>query len=727
MKLSTKILISVAAFLASSLRTYAHPVELKGIKKAVQVNQEKVNNNIRDEFIELPKEEIQIDVEPYGPIFDIVCQSDISEWCLLYPEQCSYVKTLCVRNEDNGYCAFDIYKKYEEATENNKKHIESYMDLCDECLIDMAKEFQNNSRDEEAINEINTLAEICKVKLYVKSINKKENKSGGSSLISTLASLIPSKEMKSKRNYGKIHSFKNPDVGGGFVKSNGKIKYGNVGINEKVNFSIHNKNLRSSARSINNKGKVKRQDEGEGEEEVMMMNIKEKIAMALDNIKELALEKVNSVINNLEVNVSVMLEEDLFISDPENTREKNVITNEIIDNIKDILNNVDDISEAEEADTEADTEAEEVEAVAVATTDIEEETEAETEAEEVEVVAVATTDVEQATETVENVSDDMLPPLPIIDIFNLAGNDNDIPMNKKEYDENGIFLIEENNPEYDVYIADDSAAATTKVSENVEVPTEATTDVEEEEEETSVPEETQVPVPDEGEEGDDEEEPTQEIDETSDDDDNNDSDESDQEPPHDLKPPVVGPEKPVIRPGKPSWPVKPGDRPPVRPDHPKNPLKFKWPYKSDGKITKHGKYTVINAINRIFENVGGGEDQANDNILVKRGTMMKKSEYVVSNELLNESEEQPIEEVGEEEVVNDIEQEAKSHIEGVAIESHEIPSEENNIKLNNLDNHRDTDEEEVFEIGAKKVAWINSYHPNKPSLNFREDKRRETH
>jgi len=34
-----------------------------------------------------------IDITPYEPIFDLVCQSDLTDWCTIYPEQCSYVKS----------------------------------------------------------------------------------------------------------------------------------------------------------------------------------------------------------------------------------------------------------------------------------------------------------------------------------------------------------------------------------------------------------------------------------------------------------------------------------------------------------------------------------------------------------------------------------------------------------------------------------------------------------
>jgi len=54
MKLSTKNIISVAILLASPLLTYAYPVELKGVDKAVHVGQ--VNNHIREEFVELQQE-----------------------------------------------------------------------------------------------------------------------------------------------------------------------------------------------------------------------------------------------------------------------------------------------------------------------------------------------------------------------------------------------------------------------------------------------------------------------------------------------------------------------------------------------------------------------------------------------------------------------------------------------------------------------------------------------
>jgi len=277
MKLSTKGIISVAVLLASSLKINAFPIELKGVDKAVHIGQ--VNNHVREEFIEIKENEEVIDIEPYGPLFDLVCQSDLSDWCVQYPEQCSYVKTLCVKNKNDSYCAFDIYKKYIEVTNNNANALNSYMDLCDECLIEMSSVFQVVSNDKEAVDEIKTVSEMCKVKLLMDTIVNDEN-SNEKEVLSTLASLAPDDiKSRSKRHYGKIHSFKNPDVSG-FVKSNGKIKYGNVGINEKVNTSIHNKNLRSSQMN-------KREED---EDVNMVMNFKEKLTTALYDIKTLAIQ-----------------------------------------------------------------------------------------------------------------------------------------------------------------------------------------------------------------------------------------------------------------------------------------------------------------------------------------------------------------------------------------------------------------------------------------------------
>jgi len=49
---------------------------------------------VREEEIDEKQEtNLNIDIEPFGPIFDLVCQSDISDWCSLNLEQCSFVKS----------------------------------------------------------------------------------------------------------------------------------------------------------------------------------------------------------------------------------------------------------------------------------------------------------------------------------------------------------------------------------------------------------------------------------------------------------------------------------------------------------------------------------------------------------------------------------------------------------------------------------------------------------
>jgi len=634
MKLSTKNIISVAILLASPLLTYAYPVELKGVDKAVHVGQ--VNNHIREEFVELQQEEV-IDVTPYGPIFDLVCQSDLTDWCAQYPEQCSYVKTLCVRNESNEYCAFDIYKKYIEATNNNMNTINSYIDLCDECLIDMANEFQKVSVDEESINEMKTLAEMCKVKLFMDTVMADGDTKEDSEVISTLASLVPDAntadvEKMVKRHYGKIHSFKNPEVNG-FVKSNGKIKYGHVGINEKVNTSIHNKN----------RSNQKRQDMEEEEEEVMMRDLKEKIVIAIENIRKLALYNVDFAFTNLEVNVNVLLEDSLFISDPESTREKNVLTDEIMSNIKDILNSdVYDINEEMAEYISSVVEPLEEQATATPIVDAE----------------------ELETEAIEE---------HIIDVFEASPED--VPLNKKSK-LGRIFNISEEVPVFTVSAMIDEQV--TPVVEE-EQATETTMAAVEEEATQS------------GEEGDDEE--------------NEGSGKESSE--EEGQVPVVETEVPVIIPGKPS--NRPDNH--KKPINQKNPFKFGYPAKHE-PMGPHGKQSILNAINKLFgeSKYNPAEDRTNIYMPIKK--WIKKSEYVVSNELHVEEEPAVEEEVAE--VVDN--------------EVGEVPILEKSIKLNNPDNHRDiNDEEEPYEIGSARVTYINSVHPVKPSIFFREPDRKETH
>jgi len=632
MKLSTRSIISAAILLASSLKTNSHPVELKGVDKVVHVGQ--VSNHVREEFIEITGKPAvkDIDIEPYGPLFDLVCQSDLTNWCTQYPEQCAYVKTLCVKNDSESYCAFDIYKKYVDATNNNANGLNSYMDLCDECLIEMATEFKAMSTDKKAIDEMNNLSEMCKIKLVMDNMVQDEN-ANDKNVISNLAALAPA-DAKLKRHYGKIHSFKNPDTNG-FVKANGKIKYGNVGINEKVNTSIHSKNLRSAQMN-------KRQEE----------DFKEKIALALENIKYLALQQVSSSFTNLEINVSVLLQDNLFISDPEGIREKNVLTEEILSNIKDILNS--EVIEEQESETET--------AAPIF--------------EKIEFPVDIPTDIENIFEKE-----------PIEAMFN-----------NKKFEVDGVFEINDND-EYDVYIASPTDEVETSVPENKEeVVNEEPTDL--------------IPINDDAEDGDDEEEISQEEVE------NTDTDDEEEVPPpppgpHHGTPPDVKPEVPKITPGK---PTKPNQH--EHPGLPNKPWKFGYPSKPKNPIYP-GKQGILHSINKLFEenkdhHSNPAHEPANLYMPIKKW-IMKKSNYVVSKELLAEDLEEAQEIIEEVSVPN-------SFIDD------DIPAE--TIKLNNPDNHRDNnDEEEVFEIGSKKVSYINSSHPVKPTLNFRksDEERRDTH
>ena len=538
----------------------------------------------------------------------------------------------------------------------------------------MSNVFQVVSTDKDSVNEIRTLSEMCKVKLLMDDIVNDEN-SNENEVLSTLAALAP-EETKSKRHYGKIHSFKNPDVNG-FVKSNGKIKYGNVGINEKVNTSIHNKNLRSA--QMNKRG-----------DDITLMNFKQKLSNALYNIKTLAVQKVTNSFTNLEVNVNVLLEDNLFISDPEGNREKAVLTEEILDNIKNILN-----SEPDEKVTEVESEA-----------------------------------IEEAadipTELVE-----LFESLPVEIIAN----------RKKSSSLDGVFQIDESE-ENEVYIAE---AATTAVSSDEEDAEETTVPVnkEEEEEEEEVDEESTdlVPVPDDGEEGEDEEEAKEEsaIE-------NTDTEEEEEEeettedvppsPPSLQGPPDVQPEVPKVTPNKPTNPHQMG-----RPGQPGQPWKFGWPAKPSQNHQNnhyHGKPSILHTINKLFGDTRGiqtnkyhnhnhNHNHNYNNPYNKKSTglpasyymptkkwFMKKRNYVVSNELLNEREE----------VMNEaLEEEIKVQVDTME----DMPAE--TIKLNNPENHRDNnDDEEVFELGAKKVSIINNIRPVKPTLNFRKnDKKRDTH
>ncbi|KAL6604216.1 hypothetical protein U3516DRAFT_640185 [Neocallimastix sp. 'constans'] len=616
MRLLSKNIISVAILLASSLKTLArpvtskHPIELKGVGSLISANQERVNHHVREEEIDEKQEtNLNIDIEPFGPIFDLVCQSDISDWCSLNLEQCSFVKTLCVKNNEGNYCAFDIYKQYLEVTDNNTKPLASYTDLCNDCLINMSNEFQRVSKDLDSISKIDSITEMCKIKklmrIFVFDKSRSSSNQNGN-IISTLASLAPSNNSKlEKRNYGKIHSFKNPEVNG-FVKSSGKVKFGEVGVNEKVNSSIHLKNLKK--RFI--KEKSKRQEEVT-DEEMMMMDIKDKIALAIENIKELALQKVNSVLSNLEINVNVMLEDDLFIADPENTREKNVITNEILGNIKNILNDIDD---GEEGDDEDD-----------------------------EVVEEDKTDL--AEEITENASD----------IFESESQEN-ISMNKKSeaiLDENGIFKVNENDPIYDVFIAEVPTATNTLIE-----PTDIIT------EESIIP--TQA-VPDESEEGSGEEGSSEEGSSEEDDDD----------------------KSPIFKPGKPSWPFKLEHS--KKPGHSKKPSKFGWPHKQHVHTGRSND--ILHSINRIFEEKNERKESQkvnqHEHVSSKKHSWAAKKSEIFGNEIHRANEES---------------------------------TENKEVKLNRNNNHRDTNEE-VYEVGSKKVNWINNVHLTKPSLNFRDDKK----
>ncbi|ORX80452.1 hypothetical protein BCR32DRAFT_293846 [Anaeromyces robustus] len=674
MRITTKNIISVAIFLASSL-VHAHPVEIKGVEKAVHVHNHVRGSINQEEFTD-------IDITPYEHIFDIVCQSDITEWCNLYPEQCSYVKTLCVRNTEGGYCAFDVYNKYAETSKNNQS-INSYVDLCDECLIAMTDEFQKVSTDEESIAEMQTVSEICKVKLfmdtYVSQGGNGNGKDDDSDVISTLASLIPNNDEQEKtnnpekRNYGKIHSFKNPDVSG-FVKSNGKIKYGHVGVNEKVNTSIHNKNLRnslppssssflnSSIRSLSGMNKRDKEEEvkkeEEEEEEVIITNIKGKVTNSINIIKELALQQVSNIFNVLEENVNELMKDDLFINDPESTREKDAITNEIINNIKDILNSDIDIK----------------------------------------------IDIETLTDVEDNVNKEVFE----------ENTNNDILIEEKRVKKSDIFEVEEEINE--VFIASASVTVPTEtIAIEETVPT--VTDIVVDEQETEVVTPINEDDKDEIEEGVEEQPPLEEQQQPPL------EEEQQQQPPpleeeiirpQEGKLPEVKPEIPIINPTKPHRPHRPGQ--------PNKPWKFGWPAKQQQQQqrpstlpSQQEKPSILQLVNQIFENSQYDPSKDPTKVLMPiKKWSMKKSEFVVSDELIVEDEK----EIEKEDIINEVNT-------NIHIDEPEMEDEDKSIKLNNPDNHRDADEEEVFEIGAKKISYINSYHPVKPSLNFREDDKKE--
>jgi len=508
----------------------------------------------------------------------------------------------------------------------------------------MANEFQLVSQDDEAKYEMKTLGEMCRVKLFMDSYIKDGNKDD-EEIISTLASLVPTMDKaKIKRHYGKIHSMKTPD-NQGFVKSNGKIKYGHVGINEKVNSSIH-KNRSSFAQ--------KRQEaEIEEFDEVVMVNsIKVKIAVALTNIKELALQQVSSIFTELETSVSDMLEDDLFISDPDATREKTVITDDILNSIKDILNSNIDFEFGGCFDEQ---------------TTLQDVTEAPT---------VASVDeVEELEE------------IPTDDIF--QEEIVDYPAPAKKYAEEDIFQIfEEINEE----LGEEAESAVDISSE----PTAASEDAIVQEVYPEVPTDG-FPIVESG--GEDDEFPVESSSaEVSDDDEDEYGDDEVDEGPHHGVTPEVQPETPVINPSKPHRPWKIGWK--VQPEL------------GDHKEVGHRRPTVIQAINKLFEDnkyTPSTTEEAAQLYKPYKKWMMKKSDYVVSNELLNENI-------------------SPSQAEDASAPFYNEYEEGQSIKLNNIDNHRDNNEEEPTEIGAKKVSFVNSVHPTKPSLNFRnseEERKRE--
>lgn len=568
--------------------------------------------------------------------------------------------------------------------------INSYIDLCDVCLIDMASEFQKVSQDEEAKYEMKTLSEMCRVKLFMDSYLSGGNQ-GDEEIISTLASLVPTADRaRLKRHFGKIHSFKNPEAGG-FVKSNGKIKYGHVGINEKVNTSIHNKNRASFAQ--------KRQEDEVDEDMLIIDSVKTKIASALNDIKELALQKVSTIFANLELNVSVMLEEDLFISDPEATREKNILTEDILSSIKDILN-------SENTDIE-----EEMIAYILDDTNSATNTEA------------IPTQTPSAVEEVE-MEDEAIPTGPIDDIFQEVV---DYPLMKKS--ENGeIFEIpeEEINDDANLLVSPPSPTET-MVEPTLEPTVEATPE--------PVPEPTETPTfvvqetyPDVLTDGnpvnDDFEEiegilpdESSDVEVSSDDDDDDvdngelgdDESEADimDEGPHHGVTPIVKPEIPFITPAK--------------PQRPNQPWKFGFKVEQD-QGESHRKPSILQTVNKLFEDnknqytPSTPEEAAQFYNPIKKWAAVKKSEYVVSHELYNEDIDPEQAELEDSPV-----QDAANYA------PEPLTDEDKSIKLNNPDNHRDNNEEEAFEIGSKKVSFINSVHPTKPSLNFRDNDRKDTH
>ncbi|OUM57382.1 hypothetical protein PIROE2DRAFT_17662, partial [Piromyces sp. E2] len=632
---------------------------------------------------------------------------------------------LCVRDTDNGYCAFDIYKKYLLASHNGTNSINSYIDLCDVCLIDMATEFQNTSQDEEAKLEMRTLSDMCKVKLFMDSYISDGEHKDDSEIISTLASLIPIEKSKLKRHFGKIHSIKKPE---GVNKPNGKIKYGHVGINEKVNTSIHNK-YRAQKRGGGG-------EEGDTEEDMIMMDtIKTKIASALTDIKELALQKVSTIFSDLEINVSVILEDDLFISDPEATREKNVITDDILSNIKDILNS--DVSDlAQEIEDTIIAEEEEEEKTSTVSSESELESELESgvkeftfveEVEEIDEGEEADEETEEEevkekeTEVVEEKETEEIPTTNINfieDIFQeiinvlIPPNSNSNSNSKTKKSDNGeIFKIPDELNQSIVSVINEESTETAVAQESYpEIPTDG------------------YPITDtsgSGIEGDDEIEEIEGIlsDESSDIEttesvevEGNGGGEGkgkimDAGPHHGLTP-VVKPEIPVITPGKPQRPHKS--------------WKFGWKSKQNQVHNEDHKKkpTVLQAINKLFEEgkyTPSTPEEASQLYVPYKKWIVKKSEYVVSQELLHDDINPEPMEVEEFSVQN-----GGSFIPEPIYEEEE-GREEKSIKLNNLENHRDNNgDEESFEIGSKKVSFINSVHPTKPSINFRDSEKRES-
>ncbi|ORX47090.1 hypothetical protein BCR36DRAFT_330855 [Piromyces finnis] len=669
MKLSTKNIISVAIALATTLNVHARPtVGLKGVDKLIHSEQEKVNHKVREEFIGLEEQEKVIDFTPYAPLFDLVCQSDLTDWCNLYPEQCSYVKTLCVKNENDGYCAFDVYQNYIKHSNSIVNNIYGYIDLCDDCLIEMANEFQKVSQDEEIKNEMKTFSEMCRVKLFMDSYLK-ENQHNEEAIISSIASFVPLDRAKLKRNVGKIHSFKNPDAGG-FLKSNGKIKYGHVGINEKINTFINYNKERST------QAHKRQENEAEGgvvNDDFTLFNaFATKISTALTDIKELALQKVSTIFDNLEFSINSVFEEKeervIYVYNPEMIKEEeeddNVITSEFLSDIKNILNSH------------------------VASDDDKEE-------EETTLAMTAATTTQEPTMIVEDNNtfddnddnNDEIPTEPIDDIFQI--NENPSTEKKSKFIE--IFHIPPEVKEENVMgiAALPNPTETESIAEPTEIPSSTV--------------EQEIPTEESGTEGDDE------LDE----------DKEDETAPHQHghvfvagppngKKPINKPEFPIFNPGKFNRPNK------------------GWKVKGIQQQNKHQffggnseKPTILQTINKIFEeNKFSKPSTPNDpsDLYMPFKKWVKKNEYVVSKK------EEEVEIVEEVNIHDNTSMEEKNTFSDIDLE------EGKSIKLNKPDHrNNDDDDEEAIQIGTKKISFINSVHPTKPSLNFRNHKGKDTH